>query len=108
MTYDDIVRMALELPDVEEALMYGQPAVKRAGRFMLAPGRVDGCIAVKLDWETHDRLLEESPEIYFKTPHYEGWPGFLARLGKLNKKQAKALVLASWEDAPKVGKRRKV
>lgn len=104
MTYEQVVAIALELPDVGEALMYGKPAVKRAGRFMLAPGREPGTIAVKVDWETHDRLLDERPDVFFKTPHYEGWPGFLARLDPLDEELARELAAAAWEDAPKKAK----
>lgn len=107
VTYDDLVTIALELPDTEEALMYGDPAIKRAGRFMFAPKKDGETIAVKLDWDTHDSLLDKYPDVFYKTPHYDGWPGFLVRLDKLSKKLAKEVVRASWENAPKPAKRRK-
>ncbi len=87
--------------------MYGDPAVKRSGRFMFAPKKDGETLALKLDWGTHDRLLERHPEVFYTTPHYDGWPGFLVRLNKLSKKLAKEVVFASWEDAPKPAKRRK-
>ncbi len=107
VTYDDLVTTALELPDTEEALMYGNPAIKRAGRFMFAPKKDGETIAVKLDWDTHDSLLEKRPDVFYKTPDYEGWPGFPVRLDKLDKSLAKEVVHASWEDAHKPAKRRK-
>ncbi len=107
MDYDDIVRIGMEFEGVEEGFSYRTPGLKRDGRFMLRLKEDGETIAVKLDWETHDRLLEESPDIYYKTPHYEGYPGLLARLGKLTTAKAKALLKASWEDAPKPGKKRR-
>lgn len=107
LSYDDIVRMALELPDVEESLAYGGPCLKRKGRMMLAPKEDGETIAVKVDWETHDRLLEERPDIFYKTPHYETWPWFLVRFGLLSEAEVRDLLQTSWEDAPKPGKRRR-
>ncbi len=107
VTYDQLVELALSLPDTEEALMYGDPAIKRAGRFMFAPKKDGETVAAKLDWDTHDRLLEKHPSVFYKTPHYDGWPGFLVRLNKLTKTLATEVVQASWENAPKPAKRRK-
>ena len=101
LDYDDIVTIALGLPEVEERLIFRQPAVKRAGRYMFSPGHEPGCIAVKVGWDMRDRLLEQRPDLYFVTPHYEGWPGLLVRLDKLDEASARKLITASWEDAPK-------
>lgn len=87
--------------------MYGEPAIKRAGRFMLAPKKDGETFSIKLDWDTHDRILEAHPETCFKTPHYDGYPAFLVRLATLKPKLARELVDASWENAPKPAKRRK-
>ena len=108
MTYDEVVELALKRPETSEALQYGKICVKRGTRFMLAPGRGPDTIAVKLDWDTHDRLTEAYPDVIFKTPHYEGWPGFLVRLDFLQPGLAEELVQAAWEDAPLPGKRRPV
>ena len=104
MTYDDVVRVGLELPEVEDTMSYRTPALKRKGRFMLRLKEDGATIAVKLDWETHDRLLAESPNVYFKTPHYDGYPALLARLELLDEAEARAMVSASWKDAPKPAK----
>lgn len=87
--------MALALPDVEEGVNCGAPSIKRAGRFMLAPKKDGETISFKLDWHTHDRLLERHPEMFYKTPHYEGWPVFLARLDRLTPEVMRELVEAS-------------
>jgi hypothetical protein len=90
----------LELPDVAEAMSYGTPCLKRKGKFMLRLKEDGESIAVKLDWDTHDRLLAERPDVYYKTPHYEGYPALLARLDALDQDEAWSLVRASWENAP--------
>ncbi len=74
---------------------------------MFAPKKDGETVAIKLDWDTHDRLLEKHSQVFYKTPHYDGWPGFLARLNKLTKRLAQEVVRASWKNAPLPAKRRK-
>lgn len=100
LSFDAVVRLGRELPEVEESLSWRTPSLKRKGKFMLRLKEDGESIAVKLDWETHDRLLRQRPEVYFKTPHYEGYPALLARLEALTEADARALLRASWENAP--------
>jgi hypothetical protein len=86
-------------------MSYGTPSLKRRGKFMLRLKEDGECIAVKLDWETHDHLLAERPDVYYKTPHYEGYPALLARLDALEETEASELIRASWENAPETVKR---
>lgn len=106
MTYDDFVSLALELPETEEATSYGSPAVKRAGRQMFAMGKEGDVVSIKTDWPTRERVLEEHPDLCYLTPHHEPWPWFLVRLPKLSEELAREILQASWEDAPKPGKRK--
>lgn len=105
MTYEEVLAMALEIPEVVEALQYGDPAIKRRKRFMAAAKR-DGTLAVKLDFETRDRLLGEVPEICLITPHFHGWPGFLVRIEQASPELVQEILHASWEDAPKPARTR--
>jgi len=100
MTYDEIVEIGLGFADVEDTLAWGTPGLKRKKRFMLRLKEDGETIAVKVSWDVHDRLLADKPEIFFKTPHYDGYPAVLARLDMLDHPEAKALVEASWRDAP--------
>lgn len=100
MTYDDMVAIALELPDVAEGMSYGTPALKRGKRLMLRLKEDGESVAVKLDWDTRDRLLAERPDLYFITPHYEGYPMVLARFELLNEGQVRELLQASWLAGP--------
>jgi len=104
MEFAEVIAIALGLPGVEELPFYGSPAWKRDGRAFMAPGREPGAFTVKLDWETHDRLLAERPEVYFKTPHYERSPWLLVRLDPLERDEARALIEAAWADAPNKAK----
>jgi hypothetical protein len=105
MTYDRIVEIGLSFPDVEDTMAWGTPGLKRKKRFMLRLKEDGETIAAKVDWETHDRLLKEKPNVYFKTPHYDGYPAVLARLDLLDDAEAQLLLRASWEDAPRAEKK---
>lgn len=56
MTYDDLVKLALELPDTEEFIGKKELAVNRSGKMMFRT-RPNDSVAIRLDWETRDRLL---------------------------------------------------
>jgi hypothetical protein len=78
-TWEDVRRVALALPDVEEGTSWGRPALKVNGRAFVHPSREDGAIYLPRPQEEVDLLLGARPDVYFQTPHYEGW-GVLLRL----------------------------
>ncbi|MGV3616765.1 MAG: MmcQ/YjbR family DNA-binding protein [Fimbriimonas sp.] len=96
MTYEDVVRIGRGLPDVEKSTSYGDPSLKRKGRLMLAMKQEGAEIAVKVDWDSHDRYLESHPDLVYKTDHYEGYPMFLVRLESLKPALAEELARTSW------------
>lgn len=103
MTYDDVRRMALAWPGVEDATSYGTPALKVKGKF-LARLREDGdSLVIKdVDPDERDMLMEASPEVFYITDHYKGWPMVLVRLSKAHPQQLRPLLLRSWKaTAPK-------
>lgn len=99
MTFEQIVSIGLEWPDVAESTSYRTPSLKRKGKFMLRLKEDGDDLAVKLDWDHHDRLLALHPEIIYKTPHYEGYPAFLVRLAHLDEPLAREILQLSWNDA---------
>ncbi len=105
MTYDELARLALEMPGVAESMSYGQPALKRDRRFMVGLKPDGENVSVKVSWDDHDLFLTQYPELIYKTPHYEGYPAFLVRLGRLDQELATALLKAAWENAPHAAKR---
>jgi hypothetical protein len=106
MTYDDLVKMALEHVDVAESTSYGNPSVKRRGRYMFGLNETGETISVKLDWENRDWLLGEHPGVIYITPHYHGYPAFRVFLDKLTPELGRELVEISYADAPNVAKKR--
>lgn len=84
MKWADVVRLGLELPSVEESRWYGTPALKVGGKGFVRL-KEDGETIV-LGVETVDAkqfLISALPDVYFITPHYEGYPAVLVRLKAL-------------------------
>lgn len=46
--------------------------------------------------DERDELLMAEPEKFFITPHYDGYPGILARLSRVDLDEMTELVIESW------------
>jgi hypothetical protein len=72
--------LALALPGVEEGTSYGTPAFRVGGK-LLARLLDDGeSLAVRVDFDVRDALLESRPQTFYLTDHYRGYPTVLVRL----------------------------
>jgi hypothetical protein len=103
MTWDEFVKLACELPEVEESTSYGRPAIKVRGKFMAGYNPAEKAFVLRIaSVEEQDFLCEMAPEIYYFTDHYRGYPALLARPGKLTKKEARGRLERAWRiQAPK-------
>jgi len=62
MTWDDVVRIGLELPDVELGTAFGTPALRMRGGFMCRI-RDDGeVLAIRCDRDERPFLIDANPE----------------------------------------------
>ncbi len=48
------------------------------------------------DLEMKEVLLARDPSVYFTTPHFDGYPAVLVRLGKISVKELKDLIVEAW------------
>ena len=111
-TMADLDALALALPEVTRELDAGRPAYKVAGKTFCfhrsrRPDALDPETGERLDdvlvfWvedlEIKDVLVSESPEIYFTTPHWNGYSAVLVRIPNL-KRLRKAELRDRVEDA---------
>jgi hypothetical protein len=102
MTYDDVRRIVLALPGIEERPSYGTPALY-VGKQLLVRLKEDGRdIVLKMSLEEKAYLMEADPDTFYETDHYRGWPAVLARLERLDAATVHALVARQWRvRAPK-------
>jgi hypothetical protein len=102
MTWEDVRRLGLALPETEEALSWGTPALKVRGK-LLARLRDEGeTLVVRVDFEERLALTHAQPETYYVTPHYEEYPYVLVRLANADPEELHELLVEAWlEQAPK-------
>lgn len=101
ITFDTVREIGLGLPGVVESTMYGSPALK-VGKELLAGLPVNksaepGSLAVRIDFEQRAAMLEEAPDTYYLTPHYESYPVVLVRMSRINRAALKDLLGAGWK-----------
>jgi hypothetical protein len=99
-------RIALGLDGVEERPSYGTPAFFR-GKKLLARLHQDGVsLVLRIDFDGRDALLESDPDVFYVTPHYDGYPAVLVRLEKVEPALLKQLLADAWERAGSAKRKR--
>jgi hypothetical protein len=96
VTWEDVARAGLVLPEVEEATSYGTPALRLRGK-LLVRLRDDGeTLALRVDPEERLALVHEQPEIFYVTPHYQDYPFVLVRLAVVDREELEELLAEAW------------
>ncbi len=97
MTWEDVVVIATRYPGVEATTSHGRPSLK-VGRKLLAAHRSnpDALVLKTIDMQEREALLEGRPELFFTTPHYDGYPAVLVRLERIEPALLEELVEDAW------------
>ncbi|MFI2647924.1 MmcQ/YjbR family DNA-binding protein [Micromonospora fulviviridis] len=111
-TWDDVRRIALALPEttergshddlpawrVRDKLFVWERPLRRADLDALGDAAPDGPIlgARVPDLGAKAALLADDPEVYFTTPHFEGYPAVLVRLDRIGVEELTELVTEAW------------
>lgn len=111
-TWDDVRRIALALPDTVERPSYdGLPAwrvkdksfvwerpLRRSDLAALGEAAPDGPVlgARVPDLGAKEALLADDPDVYFTTPHFDGYPAVLVRLDRVDEAELTELVTEAW------------
>ena len=100
-TFEDVRRLAAELPEVTETTSYGTPAMAvRKKSFCRLWGerehRRDGVddsevLVVFCDADEKGALIDASGGVLFSTPHYEGYGAMLIRLADVRSRRPRRL-----------------
>ncbi len=96
-TWDDVRKLALALPEAEESTTYRKPAFKVAGKnFAWESPHVRGALALNCDTGELPLMIEARPEMFFTTPHYDGYPIVLVRLKAADTDELAERIEESW------------
>ncbi|WP_285647976.1 MmcQ/YjbR family DNA-binding protein [Actinomycetospora sp. NBRC 106375] len=113
-TLDDVRRLALALPRTTEKVSWGsahwrvssrgfvwERPLRRADEAALAETGVplpDGdVLGVRVaDEGVKQALLADDPDVYFTTPHFDGYPAVLVRLERIGADELRELVEEAW------------
>jgi hypothetical protein len=102
-TWEDVVDIGTRFPGVETATSYGTPALKVKGKLMCRLRTDPDALVMRvLDLADGEALLRGQPEVFFTTPHYDGYPYVLVRLDTIDRGQLAELLEDAWRiRAPK-------
>jgi hypothetical protein len=86
--WDTVCEIARSFPEVEESLQ-GRSSWRVRGKLFAwqARERDGGGLAVRVDRDEKQLLLDSNPDVYFSSPHYDGYPGLQIRLEKIDRDQ---------------------
>jgi hypothetical protein len=84
MTWEEAVAIGLKLPEVVVSTSYGTPALKVRDKLLtrLRP-EDDSLVLLGVGFDLREAMLEQAPETFHLTPHYQAYPCVLARLSSL-------------------------
>ena len=109
--WDDVRRAALALPETSERPAYGNIAWRVRDKIFvwerpLRPKEVsdlgecapsDPILAVRVeDQGMKETLLQDDPETFFTTPHFDGYAAVLIRLNRISAEELNELIVEAW------------
>ncbi|HZT12445.1 MAG TPA: MmcQ/YjbR family DNA-binding protein [Candidatus Baltobacteraceae bacterium] len=110
-TWEDVRRIALQLPQTSEEESYGSPSwrvhgkgfvwdrpLRRSDVEALGSKAPKGAIlgVRTADLEMKEALLKSDPDVFFTIPHFDGYAAVLVRLGKIGRKQLERVIVEAW------------
>ena len=116
-TWAEVAAAAMALPEVEQTGEYEWRVRKKsiAWRRPLRKADLDGLAALGLpgydgeilgvrtaDLDAKEELLAADPDVFFTTPHFDGYPAVLVRLVEIDPADLPGLLTDAWlRQAPK-------
>jgi hypothetical protein len=97
MTFEDVRKIALVWPEVEDSTSYGTPALK-VRKKLLVRLREDGDSLVMpgVPRDERDMLVESQPKVFYFTDHYRDYSIVLIRLSAAKRADVEPLLRRQW------------
>jgi hypothetical protein len=102
-SWQDVVALGTALAGVEESTWFRTPALKVRGKSFCRMKEDGETLVIQVvDLEDKEALLRSDPDVFFTTPHYDGYAYVLVRLDRIGRDQLAELVEDAWRlRAPK-------
>jgi hypothetical protein len=116
-TWDDVRQIALALPEtgerrsrelaqwrVKDKLFAWERPLRRSDLDALGAGAPDGPIlGARVEHEgVKQALIADDPDVFFTTPHFDGYPAILVQLERIAVQDLRELLVEAWlSRAPK-------
>ena len=101
--WDDVAAIGSRYPGVEVGTSYGTSALRVGGKLLCRMRTDPDALVLRvLDMGEREALLQGQPEVFFSTPHYDGYPYVLVRLEDVDPVELGELIEDAWRlRAPK-------
>ena len=100
MRFAAVRKLGLALPDVEQATMYGAPALKVRGDMFACmashKSAEPNTLVVLVGFDERNALIAADPETYYLKDHYVNYPSVLVRLSRIRPDALRDLLLKAW------------
>ena len=84
-SWETVCEIGAELPEVERSTWFNTPSLKVRGKGF-ARLREDGALVVMIDILEREALLQQDPETFYITPHYQDYPAMLIDLERVDER----------------------
>jgi len=113
-SFDEVVRLASDLPGVERSTAYGSPALKVNGKmFACIPTHRSAepdSLAIRVGFTDRDELIAADPATFYLKDHYVNYACVLVRLRRIHEDALRDLLRMGWRfmsaTRPRVHRRR--
>lgn len=98
-----MVAIGARFPGIEEGTSFGTPSLKVRNKFVCRMRTNPDALVLRV---THlgerEALLQGQPDVFFTTPHYDGYPAVLVDLDRVDPVELAELLEDAWRlQAPK-------
>ncbi len=90
-------KIALSFPEVEESTGERTAYSVRGKGFAWAGRERDGGgLAVRVERDEKELILDANPDVYFTSPHYRGFPAVQIRLDQIDREELRQRLEDAW------------
>jgi hypothetical protein len=110
-SWDDVRRIALDLPETDEGTSHGNRSwrvkekgfvwerpLRRGDLEALGDAAPDGAIlGARVENEmAKEALIANDPDVFFTTPHFDGYPAILIQLENISVEDLTEVIVEAW------------